>query len=119
LQARHAREQAPNARPSAGFAVCVLPGVISNRAHTTPLDEEETVSDVQAITDRVEIEALRGEFTDALMMRDYDRFAWLFTDDATWRIPDIDAEFVGREAIRAGVERLQGLWDCAPGNPAA
>ena len=31
--------------------------------------------DLQAIADRFEIEALRGEFTDALMMRDWDRFA--------------------------------------------
>jgi hypothetical protein len=31
------------------------------------------VSDLQAIADRVQIEALRGEATDAAMMRDYDR----------------------------------------------
>jgi hypothetical protein len=30
------------------------------------------MSDLQAIADRVEIEALRGEFTDAGMMRDFD-----------------------------------------------
>jgi hypothetical protein len=41
------------------------------------------MSDVQAIVDRFEIEALRGEFTDAGMMRDYDRFASLFTQDAS------------------------------------
>jgi len=29
--------------------------------------------DVLAVADRVEIEALRGEFVDALTMRDYDR----------------------------------------------
>ena len=34
------------------------------------------MSDLQAIADRFEIEALRGEFTDAVMMRDYDRLAW-------------------------------------------
>jgi hypothetical protein len=43
-------------------------------------DEEEPVTDFQAIADRVEIEALRGEFTDAAMMRDYDRTAPLFTE---------------------------------------
>jgi hypothetical protein len=32
------------------------------------------MSDLRAIADRVEIEALRGEFTDAAMMRDYDRY---------------------------------------------
>ena len=69
------------------------------------------MSDLQAIADRVEIEALRGEFTDALMMGDYDRVASLFTQDGAVRIPDINAEAVSREEIRAGIERLQGLWD--------
>jgi hypothetical protein len=52
------------------------------------------MSDLQAIADRVEIEALRGEFTDAGMMRDYDRFVSLFTQDAVWRIPVVKVEFV-------------------------
>jgi ketosteroid isomerase-like protein len=69
------------------------------------------MNDLHAIADRCEIEALRGEFTDAQMMGDSDRFAELFTEDGTWRIPDIDAEFFSRQEIRAGVERLQGLWD--------
>jgi hypothetical protein len=43
------------------------------------------MSDVKAIADRFEIEALRGEFTDAAMMRDYDRLASLFTRDGAWR----------------------------------
>jgi hypothetical protein len=33
------------------------------------------MSDLQAIADRVEIGAVRGESVDALMMRDHDRFA--------------------------------------------
>jgi hypothetical protein len=41
----------------------------------------EPMSDLQAVADRFEIEALRGEFTDASLMRDWDRFASLFTDD--------------------------------------
>jgi len=69
------------------------------------------MSNLQAIADRVEIEALRGEFADAVMMRDYDRLASLFTDDGVVRIPHINEEAVSREEIRAGVERLQGLWD--------
>ena len=69
------------------------------------------MSDFQAIADRFEIEALRGEFTDAVMMRDYDRLASLFTEDGVVRIPYINAEAVSREEIRVGVERLQGLWD--------
>jgi ketosteroid isomerase-like protein len=68
------------------------------------------MSNLQAIADRVEIEALRGEFTDAGTMRDFDRLASLFTRDGMWRIPDV-AEFVGREKIRAGIERLQGHWE--------
>ena len=69
------------------------------------------MSDLQAIIDRVEIEALRGEFTDAVMMRDYDRVASLFTHDGVVRIPHIGAEAVSREEIRAGSERLQALLD--------
>jgi ketosteroid isomerase-like protein len=70
------------------------------------------MSDGQAIADRVEIEALRGESIDAQMMDDYDRFASLFTPDGVWRVPAVNAEFAGREEIRAGIERLkQELWD--------
>ncbi len=47
------------------------------------------MSDLQAIADRVQIEALRGEATDAAMMRDYDRVASLFTHDGVVRIPHI------------------------------
>jgi hypothetical protein len=68
--------------------------------------------DIQAIADRVEIEALRGEYTDSVMMHDYDRLASLFTEDGAVRIPhaDADAEAVGRDEIRSGIERLQGLY---------
>jgi ketosteroid isomerase-like protein len=59
------------------------------------------VTDLQAIADRVEIEALRGDFTDAVMMRDYDRAATLFTPDATVRMPHANVELVGPEQIRA------------------
>jgi ketosteroid isomerase-like protein len=69
------------------------------------------MSDFQAIADRVEIEALRGEFTDAVMMRDRARLASLFTPDGALRMPNVPAELVGREEIRAGGERLQEQWD--------
>ena len=69
------------------------------------------MTDLQTIADRVEIEALRGEFTDAGMMRDFDRFASVFAPDGAWRMPHIDVEFVGRPEIRAGIERLQARWD--------
>ena len=69
------------------------------------------MSDFQAIADRVEIEALRGEFTDAAMMRDRARLASLFTPDGALRMPNIPAELVGRDQIRAGGERLQAQWE--------
>ncbi|OQR65368.1 hypothetical protein B6E66_03265 [Streptomyces maremycinicus] len=69
------------------------------------------MNDFQAIADRVEIEALRGEFTDALMMRDRPRLAALFTPDGVLRMPAVPAEQVGREEIRVGGERLQSQWD--------
>jgi ketosteroid isomerase-like protein len=74
-------------------------------------EREETINDFQAIADRVEIEALRGEFTDAAMMRDRARLASLFTPDGVLRMPNIPAELVGREEIRAGGERLQAQWE--------
>jgi ketosteroid isomerase-like protein len=69
------------------------------------------MSDLQAIADRVEIDALRGEFTDAAMMRDYDRLASLFTPDGALRMPNIPAEVVGREQIRAWGDRVPALVD--------
>jgi ketosteroid isomerase-like protein len=69
------------------------------------------MSDFQAVADRVEIEALRGEFTDAAMMRDRARLAALFTPDGALRMPNIPVELVGREEIRAGGEKLQAQWD--------
>lgn len=69
------------------------------------------MNDFRAIADRVEIEALRGEFTDAAMMRDRPRLASLFTPDGVLRMPNIPVEQIGREEIRAGGERLQSQWD--------
>jgi ketosteroid isomerase-like protein len=67
------------------------------------------MSDLEAIADRFEIEALRGEFTDAVMMNDHDRLASLFTPDGAVRIPDANIEAVGREQIRALGERREAL----------
>jgi ketosteroid isomerase-like protein len=69
------------------------------------------MSDFQAIADRVEIEALRGEYTDAAMMRDYDRIASLFTPDGALRMPNIPAELVGPEEIRAWGARVPSIVD--------
>ncbi|NUR72201.1 MAG: LUD domain-containing protein [Hamadaea sp.] len=67
--------------------------------------------DLQTVADRVEIEALRGEFTDAAMMRNRPRLAALFTEDGVLRMPNVPVEFTGREAILAGGEKLQAQWD--------
>jgi ketosteroid isomerase-like protein len=75
------------------------------------------MTNVEAVADRFEIEALRGEFTDAGMTHDYERFAALFTDDGVWRIPHADVLFTGREEIRAGIERLRGAWEFFVQNP--
>jgi ketosteroid isomerase-like protein len=69
------------------------------------------MTDMQAVADRVEIEALRAEITDAVMMRDYDRVASLFTPEGAMRWPHIGKEFTGRAEIRSGVEWGQGLWE--------
>jgi len=69
------------------------------------------MNDFQQIADRVEIDALRAEFTDAAMMRDRSRLAALFTTDGVLRMPNVPIELVGREQIRIGGERLQSRWD--------
>jgi ketosteroid isomerase-like protein len=69
------------------------------------------MSDLQAVADRVEIEALRGEFTDAAMMRDYDRLALLFTPGGALRMPNVPVELAGREEIRAWGGRVPAVVD--------
>ena len=69
------------------------------------------MSDLQALADRVEIEALRGEYTDAVMMRDYDRVASLFTPDGALRMPNVPAELTGPEEIRAFGQRVPAFVD--------
>jgi ketosteroid isomerase-like protein len=69
------------------------------------------MSDFQAIADRVEIEALRGEFTDAVMTRDYGRLTSLFTEDGALRIPDAGVDLADREEIRAWGEQVPRVVD--------
>jgi hypothetical protein len=74
------------------------------------------MSDFLAIADRVGIEALRGEVTDAVMSNDHDRLAALFTPDGCVRIPDANIEVVGHDEIRALGEQRQAIataW-CKP-----
>jgi SnoaL-like domain len=69
------------------------------------------MNDLRAIADRVEIEALRGELTDAAMMRDYDRAASLFTRDGVVRMPHLNVELAGQEEIRAWGKQVPALVD--------
>jgi ketosteroid isomerase-like protein len=69
------------------------------------------MTDMQAIADRVEIEALRGEYADAVMMRDRARLASLFTPDGVLRMPNVPVELTGREQIRSWGERAEGTFD--------
>jgi len=67
------------------------------------------MNDLQAIADRVEIEALRGEFTDAAMMNDYDRVAELFTPDGVVRMPHAQVELAGWEQMRGFGKRRDAI----------
>ncbi|MFJ8626411.1 LUD domain-containing protein [Kitasatospora sp. NPDC093550] len=69
------------------------------------------MNDFQAVADRVEIQALQYEFTDAVMMRDRARLSRLFTPDGVLRMPAVPIELVGPEQIRVGGEKLQEQWD--------
>jgi len=81
------------------------------------VERRELMADLRDVADRLEIEALRGEFSDAGMVSDYDRFASLFTNEGTWRMPHINQEFVGRYRIRAAIEHLRGHWEFAVQTP--
>jgi len=62
------------------------------------------------ILDRIEISALRAEFTDAVMMQEPARIASLFTTDGRLSMPDARVEAVGPEQIRLTAQRLQQAW---------
>lgn len=69
------------------------------------------MTDLQTLTDRIEIDALRSEYNDAAMMHDHARFAALFTEDAVYRIPAAGIEHIGRERILSGFERMADAWE--------
>jgi ketosteroid isomerase-like protein len=58
------------------------------------------MNDHQAIIDRIEIEALQNEFTDAVMMNDHERLISLFVADGAIRIPDAGVEAIGHQQLR-------------------
>src|SRR6201989_3490274 len=85
----------------AGASPDIPRGCVVGTAETNTSSRRKPVSDFQAIADRVEIEALRGEFTDAVVMNDHARLASLFTPGGVVRIPLGHIESAGREQIRA------------------
>jgi hypothetical protein len=70
------------------------------------------VREIEDIIARCEIEALRGEFTDAAVMNDHARLGSLFTVDGAVRIPDASIDAVGPAEIRAMGERREALAAC-------
>jgi hypothetical protein len=70
------------------------------------------MSDLRTIADCLEIEALRGEFTNAEMMCDYDRFPSLFTKDGRAADPRRQRRVHQPRGDPRRIEQLQGLWDC-------
>lgn len=64
---------------------------------------------LRMIADRIEIDALQGEFTDAVMMNDHERLGSLFTPDGAVRIPAGDIASIGPDAIRAMGEHREGF----------
>jgi phenylpyruvate tautomerase PptA (4-oxalocrotonate tautomerase family)/ketosteroid isomerase-like protein len=69
----------------------------------TPADDE--------LRDRIEIEALQAEFTDAAMMNDHDRLATLFVPDGAVRIPDAGIEAAGRDGIQALAQQREAGFE--------
>lgn len=67
--------------------------------------------DFRAAADRVEIDALRAEFTDAAMANDHARLASLFVADGVLSIPDAGIRAAGADQIRALGERREAGFD--------
>lgn len=69
------------------------------------------MNDLQTFADRVEIDALRAEYTDAGMMSDFDRLASLFTPDGVLRFTHGPFEAIGRDEVRAKIAQARGHWE--------
>lgn len=70
------------------------------------------VRELGEVVDRIEIEALRGEFTDAAMVSDHERLGSLFTPDGAVRIPEAGIEVVGPAQIQALGQRRESTVAC-------
>lgn len=69
------------------------------------------MTDLLEIADRVQIEALRAEFSDAVMTNDHERFATLFTPDGALRIPAARLEAVGAVQLQALGKRREAQME--------
>jgi ketosteroid isomerase-like protein len=103
LQSNHRFERQEVSEMTANFSTArpVEGDPVPSPTGFDPAHDEASSNVSLRIADRVEIEALRAEFTDAVMMRDYDRLAALFTPHGALRIPDIPVDLAGQDAIRA------------------
>ncbi|HYW30910.1 MAG TPA: nuclear transport factor 2 family protein [Gemmatimonas sp.] len=64
-----------------------------------------------SLADREAIRDLRARFADLANRRQFDGFSALFSESGRWAIPDMQAQFEGRVAIRGGIEHMLGLWE--------
>jgi hypothetical protein len=64
------------------------------------------------LADRVEIDVLRGEFSDAAMMNNHERLGSLFTSDGAVRIPHGGIDAIGPAQIRDMGNRRENLAAC-------
>ncbi|GAB3759536.1 nuclear transport factor 2 family protein [Microlunatus parietis] len=69
------------------------------------------MTNLEELADRLAIEALRVDYTDAATERDHDRLIALFTEDGVYRIPDGGIEYLGRDQLRAGQLQLAAVWE--------
>jgi ketosteroid isomerase-like protein len=100
------------AAPAAGS---VRPTDRSRSWDATTTHHQEGMREVRElgeVVDHIEIEALRGEFTDAAMMNDHERLGSLFTPDGAVSIPDAAMEAVGPAQIQAMGERRKSMVAC-------
>lgn len=68
--------------------------------------------ELEDLADFIELERLRREFTDAVMMNDHERLGSLFTPDGALRIPEASVSAVGPAQIRALGERRESFAAC-------
>lgn len=86
-------------------------GVHSTNQSALQLRSEITMKEWEGLRDRVEIEALRAEFTDAAMMNDHVRLASLFVREGSVRIPAAGVEAAGRDSIRAFAQQREERFE--------